>query len=74
MSHLAPTADLSRKWCPGCDPLADPTLEILQTEWCEAHKPGVRGEDDDVAGYEQPPSGGCEAEGVVCKRMQDLLR
>jgi hypothetical protein len=34
-------------YCPGCEPEADPTREILDVRWCESHSPVRGGLDDD---------------------------
>lgn len=46
---LPDTGDLSRNWCPECEPGADPTREILIVVWCEKHFPKQVGVDDERA-------------------------
>lgn len=43
MSQIADTPILGRLWCQGCEPEADPLLEILRTHWCNRHAPSLRG-------------------------------
>jgi len=48
MADYTPDTPLvARLYCPGCEPEADPTSEILDVLWCEAHSP-VRGGLDDA--------------------------
>ncbi len=42
--------DQSRKYCPGCEPDADPMEEILDVRWCEEHSPDRDGVDDEKFG------------------------
>ena len=66
------TAMLGRRWCPGCDPSADPTREILDTVYCEAHRPAATGSaDPDPDGIYI--SGSMEAESAVCRPFADLI-
>jgi hypothetical protein len=72
---LADTPDLARRFCPGCEPAADPLCEILAVRWCEVHQPTQRGADDErVTTSGRILSGTGEAEGVDCKLVADLLR
>src|SRR5262249_14950289 len=43
---VAETPALGRSFCPGCEPDADPTLEILDVRWCDAHLPHRDGTED----------------------------
>ena len=36
---LPDTAYVARAYCPGCEPDADPSLDILDVRWCESHSP-----------------------------------
>ena len=47
--YLPDTPILVRLYCPGCQPEADPTSEILDVNWCDAHRPAWRGVEDAVA-------------------------
>ena len=42
------TPSVARVYCPGCEPEADPTSEILDLRWCEPHSPLRNGVDDTV--------------------------
>jgi hypothetical protein len=46
--HLPDTPCVARGYCPGCEPDADPSLEILDVRWCESHTPARDGTDDEV--------------------------
>lgn len=47
---LADTPDLSRPYCPTCEPDADPLREILRVRWCWDHPQVVTGADDAAVG------------------------
>jgi hypothetical protein len=44
--HLADTPDLGKKWCPACEPDRDPSVEILDTQYCIVHTPITTGQAD----------------------------
>ena len=37
---------LGVSWCPACDPARDPSREILVTQYCRLHSPGMVGSAD----------------------------
>jgi len=39
---------VARAYCPGCEPDADPSLDILDVRWCESHSPALDGGSDEV--------------------------
>src|SRR5205809_137384 len=53
---VAETPALGRSFCPGCEPDADPTLEILDVRWCDAHLPHRDGSDDGTSRFSAPSS------------------
>lgn len=73
MSDTLPdTPVLGRRYCPTCEPEADPTREILSTAYCTTHEPGCRGADDPPASWYR--SGSAEAEGADCAMVARLIR
>ena len=44
--YLPDTPSVARAYCPGCEPDADPSREILDVRWCESHCPARDGADD----------------------------
>ncbi len=73
---LPDTGDLSRKWCPKCEPDADPSREILSVQYCAMHTIDRRGVDDDVITESNisSQSGTSDSEGYTNKLMSDLLK
>jgi hypothetical protein len=69
---LPETPCVARAYCPGCEPDADPSQEILDVWWCEPHSPAHGGADDDLvtASY---LSGSAEAGGDDNRRWCDIL-
>ena len=64
MSHsMQDTPSVARVYCPGCEPEADPTAEILDLRWCEPHSPQRDGADDTVVTAAAYLSGSAEAGG-----------
>lgn len=57
------TPSVARVYCPGCEPEADPTSEILDLRWCEPHSPLRDGVDDTVVTAAAYLSGSAEAGG-----------
>jgi hypothetical protein len=57
------TPSVARVYCPGCEPEADPTSEILDLRWCEPHSPMRDGVDDTVVTAAAYLSGSAEAGG-----------
>jgi hypothetical protein len=64
---------VARSYCPGCEPDADPTREILDVRWCDAHAPTRDGSDDAVVTSEAFLSGSAEAGGDANRRWCELL-
>jgi hypothetical protein len=66
-------AVVARPYCPGCEPEADPTREVLDVRWCDAHMPSRDGADDALVTSEAFLSGSAEAGGDVNRRWCELL-
>jgi hypothetical protein len=60
---LPDSAYVARAYCPGCEPDADPSLDILDVRWCQSHSPARNGADDDVVSVSAYLSGSAEAGG-----------
>jgi hypothetical protein len=73
---LPDTGDLSRKWCPKCEPDADPSREILSVQYCAMHPIDRKGADDVVITESNltSQSGTAESEGHTNKLVSDLLK
>jgi hypothetical protein len=63
----------ARPYCPGCEPGADPSSELLDVAWCPAHAPTRDGLDDAAVTSEASLLGGAEAGGEDNRRWCDLL-
>lgn len=49
--YIAPTAVVTRYYCPRCEPDADPIREALEIRYCsEPHMPGWSGTQDALVG------------------------
>ena len=46
--YLPDTPYVARAYCPGCEPDADPSQDILDVRWCESHSQAPGGADDEV--------------------------
>lgn len=73
MSEIADTPTVARMYCPGCEPAADPTREVLDVRWCAAHTPTARGADDDTVTASTWISGSNEAGGEDNRRWCELF-
>ena len=74
VSEQLPDSPLvARAWCPGCEPLADPTLQILDLRYCDQHLPPRSGADDDTVASESYLSGSAEAGGDANRLWCELL-
>jgi hypothetical protein len=62
-----------RRYCPGCQPQADPVRELLVLRWCEAHAPTLDGPDDTAVRSTGEPGGRDEAAGCDNRRWCDLF-
>jgi hypothetical protein len=73
MEYVAETPALGRAYCPGCEPDADPTREILDVRWCDTHLPQRDGVEDAAVTSEAFLSGSAEAGGDANRRWCALL-
>jgi hypothetical protein len=64
---------VARVYCPGCDPEADPTTEILDLRWCEAHTPRRDGAADEQVTSVSYLSGSSESGGEDNRAWCDFL-
>ena len=71
--YLPDTPCVARAYCPGCEPDADPSDEILDVRWCESHSPARDGADDEVVIASAYISGSAEAGGDDNRRWCDIL-
>jgi hypothetical protein len=71
--HISDTPSVARMYCPGCEPEADPTVEILDVRWCESHSPVRGGLDDEVVAAAAYLSGSSEAGGDDNRRWCELF-
>ena len=71
--YITSSPVVARAWCPLCDPLADPTLEILDVRYCDPHAPGREGSDDGMVTSDTAPSGSTEAGGDANRLWCQLL-
>ena len=70
---LADAPIVARAYCPGCEPGADPTREILDVRWCDAHAPARDGSDDATVTSDAFLSGSAEAGGDANRLWCELL-
>jgi hypothetical protein len=64
---------VARAYCPTCEPDADPTREILDVRWCDAHTPARDGTDDATVTSDAFLSGSAEAGGDANRRWCELF-
>jgi hypothetical protein len=64
---------VARAWCPGCEPLADPTVQILDIRYCDQHLPAREGADDASVTSDSCLSGSAEAGGDANRLWCELL-
>lgn len=64
---------VARAYCPGCEPHADPLVEILDVHWCDAHSPCRAGPDDVLATARGTAYGSAEAGGDDNRRWCELI-
>src|SRR2546430_5888909 len=72
--YLPDTPCVARAYCPGCEPDADPSQEILDVRWCESHSPARDGADDEVVTASAYLSGSAEAGGYFFFQAEDGIR
>src|SRR5256886_15947584 len=70
--YLPDTPCVARAYCPGCEPDADPSQEILDVRWCESHSPARDGADDEVVTASAYLSGSAEAGGAGNRRRRHI--
>lgn len=71
--YLSDSPVVARRYCPVCEPEADPTTEILDPSYCEHHAPtrdGAQDADVTTAAY---MSGSAEAGGEDNRRWCDIV-
>lgn len=74
MSDILPdTPALARPYCPGCEPDADPTKEILDVRHCDRHSPERDGLEDEAVPPGVMPSGSTEAGGEDNRRWCKIV-
>ena len=75
-NYIAETPNLSKDWCPVCEPDLDPLKEILSVKYCWAHPPSMIGSADctvtacEDPGWQNPG----EAGGLHGRLFNDMLR
>jgi len=67
------TPSLGRTYCPGCEPDTDPTSEILDVRWCDAHTLQHEGVDDGLVSATAYLLGSVEAGGEDNRRWCEIL-
>lgn len=70
---LPDTPAVGRAYCPGCEPGADPSREILDVRWCESHYPPRDGADDEIVVAAAYLSGSAEAGGEDNARFCEMI-
>lgn len=73
MEVLPDTPALSRPYCPGCEPDADPCQAILDVRWCDSHTPDRDGLDDGAVPNGMMPAGSAEAGGDDNRRWCEVI-
>ena len=71
--YLAASPVVARSWCPGCEPLADPLVEILDVHYCDQHTPVRGGSADNAVPADTILSGSTEAGGEANRIWCNLL-
>lgn len=64
---------IARAYCPGCEPRADPLIEILEVRWCDSHAPGRAGPDDVLVTAGATAYASAEAGGDDNRRWCELI-
>jgi len=75
MNPVRDTPSVGRRYCPGCEPNADPDAEILDVIYCTEHTPVRSGNADGEASVnlESYPAGSGEAGGEDNRRWCNLF-
>ena len=71
--YIPSSPNVARLWCPVCEPSADPTAEILDVRYCDAHPPEREGSADVIVRTELGLSGTGEAGGDANRWWCELL-
>lgn len=71
--YIAETSYVARRYCPGCEPDADPIREILDVRWCDGHAPDRGGLDDPAVRTDAILSGSAEAEGADNRQWCEMI-
>ena len=74
MNFIPDSPIVSRPYCPGCEPDADPTREILDVRWCEDHMPRREGAEDAGVVANAYLSGSVEADYDTCRKYAIMIR
>lgn len=62
-------------WCPTCEPSRDPTREVLDTRYCQDHRPDVSGTADLIHGMDFLLHGpGVNESCVTCRRIEEVAK
>ena len=74
MTDLIPdTPNMTRPFCPRCEPEADVLGEVLTVRFCVEHAPACEGPDDDRLRLSIQGHGGDTAEGRDCAEFAAWL-
>lgn len=68
------TGDITRKYCPSCEPKTDPIEELVVVVWCGQHKPSIGGLDDYKIEPRRLYFSRIEAGGETNRAFTELLR
>ena len=71
--YLADSPPVTRQWCPGCEPLIDPVVELVDERRCGLHELDRTGSEDVLVRDAGFPSGTAEAGGEPNRAWCDLL-
>lgn len=71
--YISDSPIVARPWCPLCEPNRDPTVEILDTRYCDQHTLARKGLDDDTVVLRDYIHGSTEAGGQANRLWCQLL-